>query len=172
MPFTGKISATITGTQTKASGSGTGSFPISSLVDMLWQIASGTAADESDIVYHDKITLADAASLEIDLAGTLTDIFGDTVTLARVKALIIKPVETNTGNLLVGGAAANGWSTPFDDPTDKLKIPFGNSGLILFAAGALGFPVTGGTGDLLRFEHDGTGSANLVFDLVIIGASA
>ena len=60
----------------------------------------------------------------------------------------------------------------FGDDTDKLIIRGAGGGVLLMAPDATGYVVTGATGDLLKMAHDGATVDNLVYDIILIGASA
>ena len=137
-----------------------------------WALAFGTAADQANDVWHDQRTLAQSATEELDVSGTLLNAFGDTFTPARIKAIFIKTSSGSTANLLVGGAAANAFSTMFSDASDVLVIRGAGGGVMLMAPDATGYVVTGATGDLLKMTHDGSTTEDMVYDIILIGASA
>jgi hypothetical protein len=68
--------------------------------------ANGALAGQADRIWADTGTLAASANTDLDLAGALTDVFGATVTFARVKALVVAARDANTNNVVVGAAAA------------------------------------------------------------------
>ena len=130
-------------------------------------LTSGTGADQADQSWHDRRTLASAASEELDLSGALADAFGDTLALARVKALYVKNLSDDD-TLLIGGAAAGALGL-FSDTTDRFQLRPG--GIFLFTApDAVGIPV--GSNDKLKLEHSGDTTTSLDYEIVIIGASA
>lgn len=133
-------------------------------------LATGTAAGQADKVWSDTRTLAASASEDLDLTGTLVDAFGATITLARVKGLIVYAAAANTNDVVIGGASSNGWTGPFGGATHTLAVRPGGL-LTLFAPGTTGYTVTAGTGDLLHVANSGAGSS-VTYDVVVIGASA
>jgi|TARA_Y100000034_G_scaffold132026_1_gene194057 hypothetical protein len=119
----------------------------------------GTGANQAKNVFHDIRALAGSTSEELDLAGGLTDAFGNTITMTAVKGLIIKAASTNGDNIEVGGSAANGFINWVGDATDKILIPPGGT-FALIAPDAGGFAVTAGTGDLLKINNaDASGAS-------------
>src|SRR4051812_29045516 len=71
-------------------------------------LATGTAVDCADVVWSDQRTLALSTAESLDLAGSLTNAFGTTLTFVKVKAIYIQNTETRAGAILaVGGAASN-----------------------------------------------------------------
>jgi hypothetical protein len=133
-------------------------------------LATGTAAGQADKVWSDTRTLTASASEDLDLTGTLVDAFGATITMARVKGLIVFAAAANTNNVVVGGASSNGWTGPFGAATHTLAVRPGGL-LTLFATDATAYGVTAGTGDLLHVANSGAGSS-VTYDVVVIGASA
>ncbi|MCI0558860.1 MAG: hypothetical protein MN733_10225, partial [Nitrososphaera sp.] len=69
---------------------------------------NGTGDNQADGFWGDERTLAASASEELDLSGSLTDIFGVTVAAAKLRAFMIEADENNNAanNLIVGNAAA------------------------------------------------------------------
>lgn len=134
------------------------------------QLASGTGAGQADLVFSDTRTLAASASESLDLAGSLVDALGATLTFARVKGLIVVAAAANTNDVVIGGATSNAFVGPFADATDKIKVKPGGT-IALWAPGATAYPVTAGTGDLLQIANSAAGTS-VTYDVIIIGASA
>jgi len=67
-----------------------------------WVVDSGTLLEDGSVTY--------------DLTALTRTIFGDTttVTLTRIKALIIVVESTGIGKLVVGNAATNAWAAPWN----------------------------------------------------------
>ena len=155
----------------------TGTSDLSTLTDVVngttlpsWAITSGTGANQADLIFHDQRTLAASTSEELDLAGSLTDSFGTTLTFARIKAVVVYAATANAGLIQVGGAAANGFINWVASATDIIQVRAGGTFAII-APDATAYAVTAGTGDLLKINNtDGAGAG--VYDIYIIGASA
>lgn len=131
---------------------------------------NGTGANAADRLYADTNTLAASGTVDVDLAGTLTDALGAALTFARVKAIFIRAAVGNTNNVVLGGAASNQFVGPFGAAAHTIAVkPGGFLGMV--APDATGWPVTAGTGDLLRIANSGAGTG-VTYDVVIIGASA
>lgn len=134
-------------------------------------LSSGTGAGKADCVFSDRRTLAASATEDLDLAGALTDALGGTVSLARVKGIIVSASADNTNNVVVGAASSNPWATLLSATGTLTLRPGASVGLMAGVADATGYAVTGGTGDLLKVANSG-GSTAVTYDIVIIGASA
>lgn len=133
-------------------------------------LASGTGANQADLVWSDTRTLAASGSESLDLAGSLTDALGASLSFARVKVILISAAAGNTNNVVVGGASEDAFVGPFADATDKLVVRPG--GMVAIAApDATAYAVTASTADLLQVANS-AGTTSVTYDVVIIGASA
>lgn len=130
-------------------------------------LVSGTGNSQADKVWSDSRSLA-ATSENLDLAGSLTDAFGSTVTFAEVAGLWIHNTSnTSTEILSVGGAASNAFVNWVGNSSDIIKI--GAGGVMLLTAPVDGYAVTAGTGDILKID---AGSDTITYEIVIWGRSA
>ena len=167
MSLNSKIVAQIVATHTSALDLGTASLPLT--VTERISLASGTGANQADRIFSDTRTLTASATEDLDLAGSLTDAFGATITFARIKAIMVSAAAANTNNVNVARAAANGVPL-FLAAGDAVPVLPG--GILLWAApNAAAIAVTAGTGDLITVTNSGAGTS-VTYDIVIIGASA
>jgi len=106
-----------------------------------------------------------SASENLDLSGTFTDRLGQPVVFTAIKAILVRPKETNVTNLVLGAAAANPW-TPLLGATGTLTLV---PGFLLCLAGDVGagYAVTAGTGDILKVANGG--ATDLLYDIAIVG---
>lgn len=132
-------------------------------------MASGTGASQADLVFADTRTLGASATEDLDLAGTLVDALGDTLTFVKVKAIYISASADNTNNVEVTPAAANGFLGPFNAAADQVDIPPGGS--LHLTAPVSGWTVTAGTGDLITVTNSAAGTG-VTYDVIIVGTSA
>ncbi len=155
-------------TQTKVADLATASFPLAKTYALA--LASGTGANQADLLFSDTRTLSASSSEDLDLAASLADVFGATLTFVKVKAIIIRADPGNTNNVIVGGAASNQFVGPFGSATHTIAIAPG--GFFAICRGDVtGWGVTAGTGDLLKIANSGSGSS-VSYDIIIIGTSA
>jgi hypothetical protein len=135
-------------------------------------LTSGTGAGQADLVFSDTRTIAASGDDDLDLAGGLTDANGNTLTFARVKALIVTAAAGNTNNVLVGGDATSTFLTwVVAEPDAVILRPGASLALVAGVADATGYAVTATTGDLLRITNS-AGSTSVTYDIVIVGSSA
>ena len=132
-------------------------------------MATGTGDNQADLAFADTRTLAASATEDLDLAGSLVDALGDTLTFVDVKAIYIRAAAANTNNVEVTPAAANGFEGPFADAIDQVDIPPGGSFQV--TAPVDGWAVTAGTGDLITITNSGAGTG-VTYDVIIVGTSA
>jgi hypothetical protein len=159
------LTFTYTGTSTFPNAGPKQSLVTKWYVDM----ATGTGASQADLLWVSERTLAASASENLDLAGGLVDVFGNTLTFVKIKAILIKAATGNTNSVVVGGAGSNTFVGPFADATDKVGIP--PNGYAKFLAPVSGWAVTAGTGDILQIANSG-GTTGVTYDIIIVGTSA
>jgi len=133
------------------------------------ELATGTGSNQADLIFHDQRTLIASATEDLDLAGSLTDQFGTTLTLARIKGIVVTAAAANTNNVNVIRPASNGVPI-FLAAGDGMPVKPGGR-FEWWAPDATGIAVTAGTGDLLTFTNS-AGTTSVTYDVIIIGASA
>lgn len=161
--LTAKISLGLT---TQFTGSGDLSTPTDQMnITRAIEFTSGTGANQADVLFADSRTLADGANevLDIYASGTLLTPLGTALTMTKAKAIYVYNTSADA-SLLIGGG-----TTPLAicaDGSDILKLPPGGK-LVFTAPLAAGIATT--TNKNLKFEHDGTGSSTLTYEVVVIG---
>jgi hypothetical protein len=165
---TSSVVLSVTGSQSSSLALSTGIAQLARTYQLLF--STGTGANSADRIYHAQPTVAASGNTTIDLAGSVTDIFGATVTFARVRGLIVAASSANTNNVIVGNAASNGFITWVGAATHTVIVRPGGF-LALGAPDATAYTVTAGTGDLLLFTNSAAGTS-VTFDVIVIGASA
>lgn len=133
----------------------------------------GIGTDQADRAYQAQRTLAASGTEDLDLAGVLEDIVGNTLTFAKIKAIAIQVIGGIPGtDLSFGPASSNGFGvgTTFGDATDRLIVKGGakNTFVLTNAGGAA---VTAGTGDKLTFTNL-SASNSITYVVKFIGTSA
>lgn len=152
-------------------GTYTGSNDLASVAASINQrnkmsIASGNGANQADKLFSDTRTVAGSSDNDMDLAGSLTDPLGATLTFTTIKAIYIKAGASNPNELSIGPAASNGFLGPWADASDRVKLKAGEVFLITNRAAA-GWTVTASTGDILRVTNPSSGDCT--FDIILIG---
>lgn len=137
--------------------------PLSDSITYTW--TNGDAADKAQQLVSDERT-TDGTGESLDLAGGLTNGFGQTVTFTKVKLLSIEASSTNTQTVDVGGAAGTQFVNWVANSSDIVKVRPGGV-LILVAPDATGYAVGAGTADLLKIKAGAT--ASVTYKIVVIG---
>lgn len=133
------------------------------------RLATGTGNNQADKVFAATRTVTASSTDALDLAGILTDPFGVTLTIVKLKALLVRAAAGNTNNVRVNRPATNGVPL-FLAASDGIDVLPG--GLFLWVApNATGVTVTPATGDLINCDNSGSGTS-VTYDVVIIGTSA
>ena len=132
-----------------------------------FSFTDGTGANKAKNHWHDQRTLAASASEDLDLAGGLTDAFGNVITFTKIKAIIVFAAAANTNDVVLGNAAANAWIGPFGAAAHTVAVKPG--GIAIFIApDANGYAVTAGTADILKVLNGGAGTS-VTYDIFILG---
>lgn len=134
---------------------------------------NGTGSGAADRIVAIGGTLV-STTQQIDLSGSLTDIYGASVSFVEARALIIRNTSEAAAKVLkLGGGANPAYSGLFAASGDIVIIPaVGPTGLPwIWSAGydGGGLAVTGGTGDILTLD---SGAQTVTFEGLIIGVSA
>lgn len=136
------------------------------LIERTLTLANGTGADQANQVWSDTRTLSSGSNETLDLSGSLTNAAGESVTFTKVKLLYVRNKGTTT--LTVGGAASNGFISPFGASTDTLNVRAGGVA-VLFAPDATGYAAAAGTADQLKVTN--AAGASCDYDIAIIGVN-
>lgn len=135
--------------------------------------ADGNGDDQAQDMFRDRRTVSPGEGNEdqLDLAGTLLDVFGNTLSFVTIKQIWIHNRATAAGeNILIGGPSdpTTGalMTDLFDGDIDsRLKIKAGY--LFLLVGGLAGYTVTGGSADIVLITNAGT--AAIEYDVVFKG---
>lgn len=128
--------------------------------------ADGTGANQANMWWHDQRTLAASATENLDLAGSLTSVFGTTITMTSLKGLFVYAAAGNTNDVQVTRPAVNGvpWLLAAGDGI-ALKP---GAWVAWFDPGANGPLVTAGTGDLITVTNSAAGTS-VTYDVFLLG---
>jgi hypothetical protein len=129
--------------------------------------SEGVGANQVNMVFHDQRTLTDAANETLAFNdGSLTNKVGISITMDILKALYIK--NTSTEADLIIGNATNPMAI-FGAGTYTIEIkPDGE--WVYVCPDVNGIDIT--TNDELRLEHDGTGTSDLIYDIIVLGVDS
>lgn len=156
--FTGRLSIGISGTYTNDAAVGADVTQlVSETVNV--SITSGVGANQANRYVKKTGTATTTPADAVDLSGTSADDFGTTTDMTEILLIFIK----NTGssvNLIVGGEAGDITWLAAD-----LIVPPGGCAL-LYAAGASGMPVSGGSTDTIAVT---SASSTTTYEITIIG---
>lgn len=137
-----------------------------------WTASVGTGANSADVAYSKSGTIGTSATVTIDLSA-LTDAFGNSITLARVKAFKITNKGTDATNIMtVGGNVANafeGWISTGGTVDIRPATSTNDAAFAIQAPDATGYVV--GTDVNLDLENT-SATVTMDYEISIIGASA
>lgn len=141
-----------------------------SALNELQSFANGTASGQMDLVYYGERTLAATANETLDLAGSLKDLFNNTLSFVKVKLIAVKVTTTTAGALEFGPNSSNGAGIGGFWKAAANKNRINNNGSFLLLYDPDGFTVTASTADLLYAEN--THGSNAVTYRILIGGTS
>jgi len=164
--FLGSVKLSIVGSYNGSNDLGTPKMDISE-VDVV-DLIQGTASGAADLMFSDERTLAASANESLDLAGSLVDPLGATLTFAKIKAIIVIAAAANTNDVVVG-AAASPFVGPLGGTTPTISVKPG--GFFAIAHPGAGWTVTASSADLLKIANSSSGTG-VTYKIILIGTSA
>lgn len=128
------------------------------------QLLNGTGTGQINEAFHDERTLGASATEDLDLAGSLVNPVGDTITFAKLKAIIVIADEDNTNDVQVSRPATNGvtWAAAASD-----KVSVGPGDVFVLTSRA-GWTVTAGTADLITITNS-AGTTGVTYKVILLG---
>ncbi len=130
--------------------------------------AFGVAAGQVNEAYVAVRTLAAGASETLDLVGVLSGLFGQTISFARIKGILIALLTAPeiASSITVGDAASDPWLGPLGGTTPMTTVTSGDCWQQT-RSDATGWAVGGGAGENLKVANDdGTNSATYLVALL------
>lgn len=167
MALSGSIKVTSNFAQTKTADGQSASNAITQALAIAF--TDGVAAGNANRIWQDTRTLAASATEDLDFSGSLTDIYGDAVVFADIRAILITADSTNTNNVNVQRASANGLLL-FLAASDGFAVRPGGAALWM-CPDATGVAVAAGTADLLTITNSSSGTG-VTYTITVVGANA
>lgn len=138
-------------------------------------LTNGSGAGNAQKIYVAAGTIAGAGTLNLDLAASLVDVFGNSITFANIKVLYVELTTATTAtSIKVGGADSApfvNWIVSDGTITDEEPgVIVRNGGMFMLACtDATGYAVTATTGDILKLTNlDASNTAT--YRVCLIGA--
>lgn len=161
---TGSIKVTANVNDAKASPPSV-STPVDTIeLTEIFTILAGTGASKADLCYRGSLTVTAGGSTSLDLSGSLTNAFGETLTFSSIKAIIIKNKST-ADSIVASFDDSNAFASACDG---NITILVGGIFVLMTDTHATGYAVTAGTGDILTLDASAAG-ANVDVDIIILG---
>lgn len=127
-------------------------------------LSNGTGSSQGSQQWHDTRSLGISANENLDLAGSLVNAFGVTLTFTKLKIALFKAAPGNTNNVNVIRAASNGVPL-FNAASGGVSL---NPGAWMLYFDPVGITVTAATGDLFNVANSGAGTS-VTYDVIFIG---
>jgi hypothetical protein len=166
MAITGQVGLNVQLTDTRSGDLESGS--LKTVMQQAWSLtAAGVGADQADLLWSDKRTLAASANEDIDVAGALTSLFGAAV-FVKVKAVVIVSLPANTTNLTVIRQATTGLPFLLADGDGFILGP--GDIFLITRRGAAGIAVSAGADDVINVANASGASAD--YYILILGTAS
>lgn len=167
MGLTARVAAGIQGVYSKAMPGSAEGIEARLNFGVPLEFLDGIIAGRADRIYANRHTINASSNLDIDLSGTLANMFGETTVFAKVCAIFVRHVS-GPNPVVIGNAAAP-FIGPFGAAAHTIAVhPTGE--LVIGRTDLAGWPVTATTADILRFANGAGGAIDV--DIAIIGRSA
>ncbi len=140
-------------------------------------LGSGVTAGAADLAFSDRRLLTPGGSDNLDLAGSLTDSFGNSLTFVKLKLIAVRNRSTVAGDVVhvgplgIANAFVGFWANASDGNLVHPGIADADVGwLVLYAP--TGLTVGAGASDILGIK-DVTGvSLTYAYDVLLLGTSS
>lgn len=166
MALNGSLSVSLAALYTALLDIGSANYPIGYNPGFVF--TDGSGANQANKVFTDTRTLAASANESLDLNGVLTDAFGQVLNFTKIRMLLITADPTNVNDVIVGGAASNGFISHVGAATHTNTIKPGGM-MLLVAPDVNGYAVTAGTADLLKVANS-AGTTGVNYTIAILGS--
>jgi hypothetical protein len=132
-------------------------------------LATGTAANQADMIFHDQRVLTASSTEDLDVnAGGLSDAFGTTFTIAKLKMLLVCAAAANTNDVVLGGDTNE---VPYLSAAATTHTIAPGGCFCIYDPTLGGWTVTAATGDVIQVANSGAGTS-VTYDVVIVGTSS
>lgn len=158
------VQLSVLGTLLSSLDLATGSTPLTKGFSK--SLTNGTGTDQINEMWHAKRVLAASASENLDLAGGLTDAYGNILTFTKIKLIVIIADAGNTNDVVIGNHATAAFVGPFGAATHTIKVSPGQ--LMVISNFGAGWTVTPTTADMIKVLNSAGGSS-VTYDVVIFG---
>lgn len=162
--FTGAFKIAVVGNLSNSPDLGATSYNLN--YNKSYSISNGTTADSANMIWTDTRTIAASGTDDIDLAGSIMDQFGDTITFTKIKGILVSASSSNTNLVLVGGGS-NAFINWIGASGDIIKVRPGGT-FALYANDSIGYAVTASTADILEIANSSSGTS-VTYDIALIG---
>lgn len=132
-----------------------------------YNLTNGTGADQANMIWMDQRTITASSTDDLDLAGSLTNAFGTTITFTSIKGIIVYAATANTNDVLIGGDGSAAFINWVSNSSDIVVVKPGGL-FALVNPQANGYAVTATTGDILQIANSSSGTS-VVYDIILLG---
>jgi hypothetical protein len=135
------------------------------LLNLALGLTNGTGSGQASQQWSDTRTLTASATEDLDLAGSLTNAFGVTLTFVKLKVVLIRAAAANTNSVEVTRKATTGIPLFMADGDGISLLP---GAIFLYFSPTIGLTITPTTDDTLTFTNS-AGSTPVDYDVIFVG---
>lgn len=139
---------------------------------VIW--TNGTGDNQINGMYRFSGSLLGNTETAFDLAGSLTDVFGNTLTFATIKDLKLTNLATTATDALKLGQLSTPTSgnllTDIFDGVSTARVKVNGGGQFHLVSPLTGYTVTGGSADVILVSNEGANAIS--YELVVKGVLA
>lgn len=128
---------------------------------------SAGAAGYASKCFSDTRTLTASSSESLDLAGSLVDALGNTVSFSKIRAILVMAASGNANQVIVGNGT-NPFIGPFGAAGASVIHVDPGGYFLAVKDDAAGWTVTASTGDVLKVANSG-GGTSVTYTIFILG---
>ena len=130
-------------------------------------LTDGTSADQCKMVWHDQGTIASGGSAAIDVAGSLTDAFGNSAVFTKIKGIMLLNKGVASGSSFTETSGENIITSTSTLTSASHAAPLEPGGVMLFTSPKVGGTVTASSADTITLSR--AGSSTVTYQIVIWG---
>lgn len=130
-------------------------------------LTAGTSADQCTGIYHIQGTIASGGTTNIDVSGSLTDMFGNACVFTKIKGILLINKGIASGSTYTETSGENIIVSTSTLTAAIHTAPIEPGGCMLFTSPKVGGPVTATSADLITMTR--AGSSTVTYQIVIWG---
>lgn len=130
-------------------------------------LTNGRGEDNGNLLWFDSGSIAASGSQAIDLVGSLTTAYGDTVNFDKIKGIMVVNTSTTNGSQINVVDTSGMYSVAAGDGVKLIPGSNGNSFMYIYTPDATAWDIAAGTDTLTLTNADASNAAT--YQIAVIG---